>query len=150
MPDLLTSQVRFCAKHRSCPNPPATQKKSFFFPFLAISGCCKLSLLISSQASIKAIAFLGANFLLPSFCPDFDSPVDWHSCFITCWQLQTQAWSLSKLRLIISFLNIITSVDCQGHSTDCGRSEACRGSELHHFWPWTRQSCTGCAPGFLL
>lgn len=38
-----------------------------------------------------------------------------------------QTWSLSKLLLIISLLNIITSVECQGHSADCGRSEACCG-----------------------
>jgi hypothetical protein len=37
------------------PVPPVTQSS---FSFLAISGRCKLSLLISSQASIKAIAFL--------------------------------------------------------------------------------------------
>lgn len=62
--------------------------------------------------------------------------------------LKMQTWSLSKLLLIISLLNIIPSVNCQGCSASW-RSEACCGSELHNFWLWIRESCIGPATRFL-
>lgn len=103
-----------------------------------------------SPGSVKAIAFegRGINFFLHSFCPDFDSPVTWHPCFINCWQLKMQPWTLSKLLLIISFLDISSSVEYQGHSAGHRRPEpfvalsyATVGLSNQIF------SCNGCAPG---
>lgn len=83
-------------------------------------------------------------FLLPQL---------WFTCQLTflphyLLTLKMQTWSLSKLLLIISLLNIIPSVDCQGYSASW-RSEACCGSELHNFWLWIRESCIGHATRFL-
>lgn len=74
-------------------------------------------------------------FFSPFFCPDFDSPVNWHSCFINCWQLKMQPRSLSKLLLIIFFLNSDPSVDCLRHSAGNGRPELFCGSEVYNIWP---------------